>query len=170
MFPVGEADVIVWSWDYSGGSIIQLEQEDSIVVLAEENRAEAASAGQVEPISVVAVIEQSTYTATATVLDNERLEYILRTVGWPGSSIPEALRVIECESRGKPTAIGDNGQSVGLFQLGVARPGWQGWFHYFGLTEGGWEDPMYNARVALMVYNYDIDRGNPPWTQWSCKP
>ena len=37
-------------------------------------------------------------------------------------------------------------------------------------TAGGWADPVVNARVALMVYRYDLERGHSAWTQWVCKP
>ena len=158
-FPIGEADVIVYHWDYSGGSTIQLEQEDSIVILAEESRAEAASTGQT--VQVVSISEQY----AATILGRNRLAEILQSVGWESNVIPAAIRVIECESHGNPTAIGDSGRSVGLFQLNKAT-----WFRYAGTDPDMWADPYVNAATALATYNYDIARGSPAWTQWSCKP
>lgn len=95
---------------------------------------------------------------------------VLIAAGWPEYLWQQAIQVVACESGGVPEKVGDGGDSVGLFQIGRSRPGWQAWFHYFGLPEEGWEDPVYNATVALKVYNYDIDRGQPPWTQWTCKP
>ena len=124
-FPIGEVDVIVYQWDYSGSSPVQLELEDA-VVLAEESRTEAASAGQVESIPVVAVVEQSTIPTTNTVLQRDELVRVLRQAEWPEVLIPEAVRVSFCESGytdpitkikyWRPTAIGDSGRSVGLFQ------------------------------------------------------
>lgn len=70
---------------------------------------------------------------------------VLRATGWPEHRIPEALAIIDCESRGNPTAVGDGGNSLGGFQV------WSGWFAPAGESRDAWADPHVNARVALYV-------------------
>ena len=152
LFPVGETDVIVYQWDYSGSSTVQFELEDS-TILAEETVAQAASIGQVQLLNTSDVV-----------LRKDELVGVLKQAGWPEALIPEALRVIDCESRGNPNAIGDSGRSVGLFQLNKET-----WFRYAGTDPEQWADPYVNAITALATYNYDISRGHEPWRQWSCK-
>ena len=86
--------------------------------------------------------ESSVYAAEVpSQLTEAQLVYILIEVGWPQDWIPEAVSIVWCESKYSPGAIGDGGQSLGLFQL------WIGWF-----LEG--EDPFNpytNAAVALRV-------------------
>lgn len=97
-------------------------------------------------------------------LTDDHMDTVLSQAGWPESLRDEAKRVAWCESRWSPGAIGDGGNSVGLFQIGRSRPGWGGWFLYFGADESQWADPVTNARVALFVYEY-----SGSWKQWSCK-
>lgn len=80
---------------------------------------------------------------------------ILSEAGWPsGPLTEEALSISFCESKWRWWVAGDSGNSVSLFQLGKSRPGWQGWFNYFGVDESLAFDPVTNARVALMVRTY----------------
>ena len=88
---------------------------------------------------------------------------VLQEAGWPASLIPAALAVSWCESKWSPGALGDGGVSVGLFQIGRSRPGWNGWFIYFGIDESNWADPLTNAYTALLVYQ------NSGWEPWTCR-
>ena len=89
---------------------------------------------------------------------------VLTEAGWPAELHDEALRIIHCESRGRPDALGDGGKSAGLFQLNIAT-----WFRYAGENPDLWADPLVNARTAWATYNYDLGRGYVPWKQWSCR-
>lgn len=106
----------------------------------------------------------------------------LAAAGWPRELWAEAARVAQCESGQKPHSAssrytdgnGIDHQDLGLFQLhqtwlpdGTA--GW-GWFTVFGYSLDEWSNPVTNARVAYHVYQYDLSRGQRPWTQWTCKP
>lgn len=92
----------------------------------------------------------------------ENVHAWLIDAGWPEEWIPQAERVIECESHGNPLAT--NGQYLGLWQLSPL------WFRYAGESIGEWSDPRVNSRVALAVIHYDEARGHPMWSQWSCRP
>ena len=58
-------------------------------------------------------------------LTEGELTAVLQSAGWPEELIPAALSVAWCESKWSPSAIGDSGSSVGLFQLNK-----QTWFIY----------------------------------------
>lgn len=92
----------------------------------------------------------------------------LEAAGWPEELIPQAEKVVSCESKNKPDEINHaenpNETSYGLFQLVRL------WFDYAGEDFENWSNPIVNARVAYKVYLYDIDRGQAPWNQWGCKP
>lgn len=87
---------------------------------------------------------------------------VLREAGWEEWAIPEALGISWCESRWSPFASGDGGVSLGLFQMGIARPGWDGWFRYFGVDESLAYDAVTNARVARWAWE------RSGWSPWSC--
>ena len=93
-----------------------------------------------------------------------QIEAILTESGWPLELLWEAKSVAKGESNWRPTAIGDGGNSLGLFQL------WTGWFGYCKEEIAHWMNPLVNSRVAWCVYNYDINRGQEPWSQWTIKP
>jgi hypothetical protein len=88
---------------------------------------------------------------------------VLTVAGWPEELLAEALTVAYCESRYRPGAVGDGGNSLGLFQLNGM------WFGYAGEDRSQWADPVVNARTAWATYQYDIGRGYVPWKQWSCR-
>lgn len=98
-------------------------------------------------------------------LTEAEMRAVLAEAGWPAGLHDEALRVAWCESRWSPYAVGDGGNSRGLFQLNVAT-----WFAYAGEGPEMWADPLTNARVAWAVMGYDAGRGYERWRQWSCKP
>lgn len=92
---------------------------------------------------------------------------VLAEAGWPaGRLTEEALAVSYCESQWRWWVAGDSGRSVSLFQMGVARPGWLGWFIHFGVDESMAFDPVTNSRVALMAR---LERGRwGGFGGWSC--
>lgn len=85
-----------------------------------------------------------------------------REAGWPESTLDQVVAVAWCESRHIPTAT--NGIAYGLMQVVPL------WFGYAGYSFSQWQDPMVNLKVALAAYQYDLNRGYTPWTQWQCKP
>lgn len=99
----------------------------------------------------------------------------LGLTGWDGVDLEEAVRVfcgfgnrsgfLSGESRCSPFAVGDSGRSLGIAQLNGAT-----WAPYCGVTVEALMDFMENLRCARKVFQYDIDRGQPRWTQWSVKP
>lgn len=93
------------------------------------------------------------------------LRETLTEAGWPVELHDEALRVAWCESRWETDALGIGGTARGLFQIHLSP-----WFPYAGEPAESWADPLVNARVGWAVYQYDISRGQPAWTQWTCKP
>lgn len=97
-------------------------------------------------------------------LTREEAIAVLEAAGWPTELHEQALAVIRCESNFRPGAIGDGGNSVGMFQLA-----WL-WFGYAGEDASLWSDPVVNARTAYATYRYDLGRGQAPWQQWTCKP
>lgn len=97
-------------------------------------------------------------------LSRAELDAVLEVAGWPPELRAQAAEVAWCESRWSPYAVGDRGNSLGLFQL------WTGWFSWAGVDVENWNDIVSNAQVALAVVRRDIARGRSPWAQWSCKP
>lgn len=122
------------------------------------------------PIDLVALAPAPTagvaYAAQASEsLTEADMRAILTATGWPVELHDQALTIAWCESRYRPGAVGDGGNSLGLFQLNKDT-----WFTYAGEDPEQWADPLVNARVAWATYQYDIGRGYVPWKQWSCKP
>lgn len=89
-------------------------------------------------------------------------------VDWPIEWREQAKSVAFCESRWHPEST--NGVMLGLFQLSDTQQGWVGWWGYFGFDPKRYAEPRYNAQLALLVFEYDLARNQPPWTQWTCKP
>lgn len=78
-------------------------------------------------------------------LSEAEMRAVLTEAGWPEELLAEALTVAYCESRYRPGAVGDGGNSLGLFQL------WYGWARPAGYEPDHLYDPVVNARVALYV-------------------
>lgn len=72
---------------------------------------------------------------------------------WP---VEEALAVMDCESRGQPSATG--GANYGLFQINAVHAG-----RVAGDLQALY-DPATNIRVAYEIWS---DQG---WAPWACKP
>lgn len=65
-----------------------------------------------------------------------------------GARAAEACEVSLCESKWNPAAVGDQGRSLGLFQL------WRGWAPWAGYEPEQLLDPSINASVALKVLQH----------------
>ena len=78
-------------------------------------------------------------------LRNEEVRGILGLAGVPSEWWPEFEAIAWCESRWRSDAVGDGGNSVGMWQM------WRGWFSQAGIDGEAWADPVSNARVALYV-------------------
>ena len=78
--------------------------------------------------------------------------------------VEDALRVIQCESRGDPSAYNASSAASGLFQFIPST--WAS-----ARSQSGWHgadvfDPEANIAVAAwLVYS-----SSSPWTHWTCKP
>lgn len=103
----------------------------------------------------------------STVFETQTAEHVtewLRAGGWSEPLFGQARAVAYCESSFNPHAENPNGLYKGLFGLSAM------WFEYAHEDPNSWSDPVINARVAFAAYNYDLNRGQKPWTQWGCKP
>jgi hypothetical protein len=96
--------------------------------------------------------------APGAALTREQMYEVLRRAGWPPEEWERARAVAWCESRWRPDAVGDGGDSLGLFQL------WGGWFAWAGVSAEQWADPVVNAAVALRVWE------THGWEEWACRP
>lgn len=86
------------------------------------------------------------YTAqVAGSLSEAEMDTLLEATGWPVEWRADAKVIAWCESRYRPGAVGDGGNSLGLFQL------WYGWFPAAGYSAEQAYDPEVNSRVALYV-------------------
>jgi hypothetical protein len=87
-------------------------------------------------------------------LNAEQMVEVLMLAGWPEHLWGQASAIAWCESTWQPGAVGDNGDSLGLFQI-------QPQFHNHRIN-GDWFDPVANAEAALHLYR---EQG---WDPWSC--
>lgn len=89
-----------------------------------------------------------------------------------GVSQEHMRRVAWCESRYRPSAVGDYGRSSGLFQLNNLPTGLLHHFHYVGYTDvfNPWQSADYYARVLRGDFDYmDAVYGRVTVARWSCK-
>ena len=97
-------------------------------------------------------------------LSEAEMDALLERIGWPADLREDAKGVAFCESRFRPGAESPGGYR-GLFQIGPYP-----WAAYAGVDPGRLFDPVINAQVALLIRQYEDDRGEPAWSNWSCKP
>lgn len=95
-------------------------------------------------------------------LTEDEVKRLATAAGWPAGRLNEVAEVAMCESTYNPLAT--NGVIRGLMQVHPM------WFDYAGVPLDQWADPLVNLQVALVVFEYDLQNGNPPWTQWECRP
>lgn len=88
----------------------------------------------------------------------------LQAAGWEGTALEEALRVAYCESHWIPG--NSNGLFRGLFQISLhSNATLKGtWFDWAGYSNELWADPVTNAKVALLMWQY------AGWGNWQCIP
>lgn len=115
------------------------------------------------PLPAVGVTAAAVQVADGGALTEAQMIELLREAGAPEEWHADMLAIAWCESRYRPGAIGDGGNSLGLYQLNTM------WFGYAGEDIDQWADPAVNTRTALAVARYDLSRGQPLWTQWSCR-
>lgn len=84
--------------------------------------------------------------------------------------VDEALRIIQCESRGDPTAVNPYSGASGLFQFMASTWTWAS-------AEAGWAgasvfDPEANTAAAAWLVQTSIETAHPggAWGHWTCSP
>lgn len=80
------------------------------------------------------------------------LQSLAASAGFPNPALAAAIAM--AESRGNPGAVGDGGDSIGLWQIDTK-------FHS-QYAKSDLADPTYNARAA-----YAISSGGTNWRPWS---
>lgn len=78
-------------------------------------------------------------------LTEDEVIAVLRAAGAPEAWIPDMVAISQCESRHSPYAVGDGGNSLGMFQT------WFGWARAYGVSVEELFDPLVNAKVALYI-------------------
>lgn len=78
-------------------------------------------------------------------LTEDEVVAVLRAAGAPEAWIPDMVDIAWCESRYSPYAVGDGGNSLGMFQL------WTGWAQPMGFTRDDLFDPLKAAKTAVYV-------------------
>lgn len=151
-------------------TVFQVELNRETAPLAEEP--ETLAAVDPEPIenlpstAFLSAPRQETLYQIATAgrpLSEDEIRMLARAAGWPEHTLGELLEVAWCESTYNPMAM--NGQAIhGLMQVHTL------WFNYSGLPRSQWSNALVNLQVALAAYNYDLQQGHAPWTQWQCRP
>lgn len=81
---------------------------------------------------------------------------LAKDAGFSGDDIYVAIGVAMAESSGDPNAVGDGGDSIGLWQIN--RPAWPNLGSVAEL-----KDPANNARAAKHVH----DHGRRGWGEWT---
>ena len=131
-----------------------------LFLVVSEIRADGAR--KVGPVNVVAVerpterlsASDRSVTGQAPLSRDERMARIIHHVFGPMG--PVMVRIARCESHLNPRAVGDNGQSIGLFQVHMPAHPWAG--PAWRLTQ-----PWHNARVARRILR---EQGLDAW--WTC--
>ena len=78
-------------------------------------------------------------------LTESALRGVLAEAGAPADWVEPLLAIAWCESRYSPYAIGDSGNSLGIWQL------WRGWAAPMGYTPDDLHDPLKAAKTAIYV-------------------
>lgn len=94
----------------------------------------------------------------------ESFNFYASQAGWEPELVPELRKVVFCESTFRPDVVSSNGLWFGLMQISAF------WFDVMDYPFEKWSDPLVNLRVGRLIYQYDIDKGQAPWSQWGCKP
>jgi soluble lytic murein transglycosylase-like protein len=87
---------------------------------------------------------------------------------FPGDLVDEALSIIQCESKGDPSAYNSRSGASGLFQF---IPGtWANVSPKAGWGGASPFDPEANVASAAWLVDYSIDHGQYRWYHWTCRP
>lgn len=103
----------------------------------------------------------------ATTISYTEMKCSLYEAGIPEYRHEEFLSVAWCESGWNPEASGDGGKAEGAFQI---WPLWPEWAEQQG---HGWLDRNHlvdAAKLAYLIGQRDLERGQPFWKQWSVSP
>lgn len=107
---------------------------------------------------VEALVPTPTPTAFPEVLTDSDMDRLVTAAGFSPETRDAAKAVAFCESRYRAGAVGDEGRSLGLWQI---QPRW----HQWRVPGGDLLDPELNARAAYLISN-----GGTDWSAWTCKP
>lgn len=102
-------------------------------------------------------------------LDEEEIGRLMLHAGFSAEEVEAGKKVVRCESGfGKdgsfPFTEGDGGRSFGVFQIYATS-----WTEHCDAAVASLYDPLENAKCARRIYEYDLERGNSAWWQWTCK-
>lgn len=122
-----------------------MEGDDWLVAAAAQLDARDHPGVTVTMESIVVAAATGRVRALGGSLSEAEMDALLEVAGWPVEWRAEAKQIAWCESKWSPNAIGDGGNSLGLWQM------WTGWFGPAGEDIEGWADALVNARVALYV-------------------
>jgi len=87
---------------------------------------------------------------------------------FPSDLVNEALSIIQCESKGDPSAYNSRSGASGLFQF---IPGtWANVSPKAGWGGASPFDPEANVASAAWLVDYSIDHGQYRWYHWTCRP
>ena len=87
---------------------------------------------------------------------------------FPPNVVDEAVRVMQCESEGDPTARNRRSGATGLFQF--LRGTWQFAAEAAGVGHLPPTDPEANVAAAAWLVSDTEERGNRRWAHWTCRP
>jgi hypothetical protein len=82
--------------------------------------------------------------------DKNYIISIIQKYDWP---VEEALLIAKCESNIRAEAIGDSGNSIGVFQINKV--------HFWRASRQGLLKPEVNVRIAYKIWS---EQGWYPWT------
>ena len=87
-----------------------------------------------------------------------RTRAALKLSPWPPWLHEQAVAVIGCESAHNPSAIGDDGLALGLFQIRTD--------YHPELVRLGLLDPLQNLTAGFIIYL----KAGRTWQPWTCQP
>lgn len=87
---------------------------------------------------------------------------------FPLRIVEEAVRVMQCESEGDPTARNRRSGATGLFQFLAGT--WRFAAEAAGVAHLPPTDPEANIAAAAWLVNDSEEQGNRRWAHWTCRP
>lgn len=80
---------------------------------------------------------------------------VAQNAGFSGDDLSTAIAIALAESSGNPSAVGDNGDSIGLWQIDTK--------YHSEYDKTSLKDPQYNANAAYAIYT-DAGGSFTPWS------